>query len=51
MNRATHLLSDLTKLAAPALLLLVGGLWLAYRFVEPAPPSRIEMAGGQPGGA
>ena len=39
------------KISLPALLLLMVGFWLAYQFVEPAPPSHIRMATGAPSGA
>ena len=27
------------------------GFWIAYQYVEPAPPDRIVMSAGRPGGA
>ena len=35
----------------PALALIVGGFWLAYQFVRPAPPSKVVMSTGAEDGA
>ncbi len=45
------LFRDMMKLLGPALLLTLAGFWLAYQFVDPAPPSSITIATGQPTGA
>ncbi|MEO1248221.1 MAG: TAXI family TRAP transporter solute-binding subunit [Pseudomonadota bacterium] len=42
---------NVAVLLAPALILLIVGLWIAYRFVEPAPPRTITMAAGSIDGA
>ncbi len=42
---------DFFKLLGPALLLTLAGFWLAYQFVDPAPPSSITIATGAPTGA
>jgi TRAP transporter TAXI family solute receptor len=34
-----------------AILLIVAGFWLAYQYVEPAPPDTLRMATGDPEGA
>jgi TRAP transporter TAXI family solute receptor len=44
-------LKDSAVIGGPALLLLAAGFAVAYLFVEPAPPSRIEIATGTRGGA
>ena len=33
------------------LLIAILGFWIAYQYVEPAPPDRIVMSAGRPGGA
>jgi len=43
--------SDKLKTFLPALLLALAGFVLAYQFVDPAPPSSLSIAAGQPGGA
>ncbi|TLS76867.1 TAXI family TRAP transporter solute-binding subunit [Mariprofundus erugo] len=45
------MLADKLKTLLPALLLLLAGFILAYQFVDPAPPSHITIATGQPDGA
>ena len=42
---------ELIMIAAPAILLALGALWLAYQFVEPAPPRTILMSTGSSKGA
>ena len=42
---------DLWKLGLPITALVLLGFALAYLFVDPAPPARIVMATGEPGGA
>jgi TRAP transporter TAXI family solute receptor len=42
---------ELLFVLAPLALLFAFGCWFAYRFVEPAPPSRIAMSTGAEGGA
>jgi TRAP transporter TAXI family solute receptor len=41
---------DLLLIGLPTLLLLAGGLWLAAKFIEPAPPRQVVMATGVAGG-
>lgn len=41
---------DLVKVWLPALLLTAAGFWVAWQFVEPAPPSTVRLATGAPGG-
>ncbi|MEM9176287.1 MAG: TAXI family TRAP transporter solute-binding subunit [Myxococcota bacterium] len=43
--------ADLFRIGTPLALLVVVGFFVAYRFVDPAPPDRIVMATGQAGGA
>jgi len=45
-SRADHL-----RIFGPAVLLALGAFFVAYQFVAPAPPSKIVMATGEPGGA
>lgn len=42
---------DLLLIALPALLLLVGGFWLAAQFIRPAPPKQLILSSGGDGGA
>ncbi len=42
---------DLLKIYLPAVLLVITGFWVAYRFVDPAPPKVVRIATGAPGGA
>ncbi len=42
---------DLLKIYLPAVLLVIAGFWVAYRFVDPAPPKVVRIATGAPGGA
>jgi TRAP transporter TAXI family solute receptor len=42
---------DLLKIYVPAGLLVIAGFWVAYRFVDPAPPKVVRIATGAPGGA
>lgn len=42
-------LRDILVVAAPALLVLAIGGWLAFRFVRPAPPNHIRLIGGPEG--
>lgn len=44
-------LPDAALLWGGAAALVVAGFWLAYQFVEPAPPGTIRMATGRPDGA
>jgi hypothetical protein len=44
-------LRDLAVTAGPALLLVVAGFWIAYQFVEPAPPRHLVISTGLPDGA
>lgn len=41
---------DLLKVWLPAMLLTAAGFWIAWQFVEPAPPSTVRLATGSPGG-
>ncbi len=38
INRSVR---ELLKLFGPALMLMIAGFWLAYQFVDPAPPTRL----------
>jgi TRAP-type uncharacterized transport system substrate-binding protein len=40
---------ELVLTAGPAILLVVGGFWLAARFVSPAPPSKLVLAAASKG--
>ncbi len=42
---------ELFMIAAPAISLALGALWLAYQFVEPAPPRTVIMSTGSAKGA
>jgi TRAP transporter TAXI family solute receptor len=42
---------DLLRIYVPAVLLVIAGFWVAYRFVDPAPPKVVRIATGAPGGA
>jgi TRAP transporter TAXI family solute receptor len=42
---------DLLRISVPAVLLILAGFWVAYRFVDPAPPKVVRIATGAPGGA
>lgn len=42
---------DALVVGVPALALILFAFWFALRFVEPAPPDRLVMATGAPGGA
>lgn len=42
---------DFLKVYWPLVLIALVGLFVALRFVEPAPPNRVSMAAGSPGGA
>jgi len=43
--------ADYLRIFGPAVLLAIVAFFVAYQFVAPAPPSRIVMATGEPGGA
>jgi TRAP-type uncharacterized transport system substrate-binding protein len=43
-------LRDLAAVAVPAVLLIVGGFWLAAQFIRPEPPGFLVMSTGAPGG-
>jgi TRAP-type uncharacterized transport system substrate-binding protein len=43
-------LRDLAAVAVPAVLLIIGGFWLAAQFIRPAPPGHLVMSTGAPGG-
>ena len=42
---------ELVIILLPAILLAAGALWIAYQFVEPAPPRTVLMSTGSPLGA
>ncbi len=42
---------EIILILAPAILLIVGAFWLAFQFVEPAPPKKIAIAAGGKTGA
>jgi len=44
-------LRDLLTVGLPALLLLIGGFWLAAQFIKPAPPDYLYISSGAPGGS
>jgi TRAP transporter TAXI family solute receptor len=44
-------LREILLIGGPAALLIVAAFWLAYQFVEPAPPSRISITTGSTTGA
>lgn len=44
-------LRDLLAVGLPALLLLIGGFWLAAQFIEPAPPKFLHISSGAAGGS
>jgi len=41
---------DLAKVWLPVMLLTAAGFWVAWQFVEPAPPATVRLATGSPGG-
>ncbi len=43
--------TELLKVFTPALLLMIAGFWLAYQFVDPAPPTRLTLGTGGAQGA
>jgi len=51
LGRRRRSLNELLVIGGPALVLLVAGFAVAFLFVEPAPPRRIEIATGNRGGA
>jgi len=42
---------DFWSLALPAAAILVAAFWIAFQFVQPAPPKKVVMSGGAEGGA
>lgn len=42
---------ELTTILAPVLILVAAGLWLAFQFVQPAPPKNVVITTGGPTGA
>jgi TRAP transporter TAXI family solute receptor len=44
-------LRDLLATIGPLVLLILAGFWIAYQFVEPAPPRKLVISTGSPGGA
>ncbi|MEL7049143.1 MAG: TAXI family TRAP transporter solute-binding subunit, partial [Pseudomonadota bacterium] len=41
---------ELLLILAPAIAVVLGGFWLAFQFVEPAPPSVVRISTGSSGG-
>jgi TRAP-type uncharacterized transport system substrate-binding protein len=50
-KRAGRTLWAYVKIYAPAIALLLGGFWLAFQFVDPAPPRKVTIAAGSVDGA
>jgi len=48
---AAHTAWHHVRIYGPAVLLTVGGFFVAYQFVDPAPPRRVVIATGGTGGA
>ncbi len=46
----SHIVTSVVVYGSAAIL-LAGALWLAYQYVEPAPPSKVTLAAGGPNGA
>lgn len=44
-------LREMLLIGGPAVLLVIGAFWLAYQFVEPAPPNKIVITTGSQSGA
>ena len=42
---------DFWSTILPVLAILLGTVWLAYQFVQPAPPRKVVMTSGAEGGA
>ncbi len=42
---------DFWNIALPSLALLLAAFWVAFQFVQPAPPSKVVMTSGSEGGA
>lgn len=51
MKHWLHSTFDFLTTWGGAILLVVAGFWLAYQYVEPAPPDTLSMATGDPDGA
>ena len=49
--RRPRLGRDFWSFVLPAVALLVIAFWIAFQFVQPAPPRKVVMAGGAEGGA
>lgn len=47
----SSLVRDALLIGVPALLLVVGAFWLAFQYVDPAPPRRVVIATGSQQGA
>lgn len=43
-------LREIVLIAGPALILIAGAFWLAFQFVEPAPPQTVTITSGSEGG-
>lgn len=50
-TRKRSRLLDALRVFGPALVLVILGFWIAYQFVDPAPPSRFVIATGRSDGA
>ncbi len=50
-TRGKRSVRDMAMVGGPALLVLIAGFWIAFQFVEPAPPKSITIASGGKGGA
>jgi TRAP transporter TAXI family solute receptor len=42
---------DFLSLTLPAIAIVVAAFWVAFQFVQPAPPKKVVMSGGAEGGA
>jgi TRAP transporter TAXI family solute receptor len=49
--RLLRLRRDLLGILVPALAILAAVIWIAYQFVQPAPPKKVVMTSGAEGGA
>ena len=50
MARQKRSVRELAMVGVPAVLVLILGFWIAFQFVEPAPPKSITIASGGKGG-
>lgn len=51
MKQRSHNWMDFLAIYGTGMVLVLTGFYFAYTFVEPAPPKKITIASGQPGGA